>query len=587
MTSTYAAESNRRNALKSSGPKSLEGKERSRSNSLKHGATARVLALPGEDPEELAKQRHAWIDSNTTDDPIERAILERAFEAWQQLGRSLRVQQGRVERQMQEAEVLERQRADDVALELGNRLFCDSNGPSQCYPNRPPFAGTTLTSGNDSPGDPDQPARLVLRLESTAAGCRWLLARWKELGEILEDGECWRSPDRFRAIRLLGKQPLDALVDRHVRGIFLACHVLRPVKKSPFDDLLREVGDNPLDSRSDFRPALKELTIAPYTPKDPAEARNILANVVDRATSRLQVLLAEHEAREEALASSAADRHAFDFDHDGELMRRYEASCDRAFHRALAQLRLLRKDAQAPVRGMRTAARETVRPQALTLFTESANETEEHALADPELANVPRTMSEMSECAIVPDPRAVVSDDPRPAAEGDPKLRNEPDAASIHCDDSACTTRGTTELGTPNSQKLRNEPDAASIDRDVSADTTRGPANSGAPSGMKRRNEPDAASIDRDVSADTTRGPAKSGALNGMKRGNEPDAASIDRDDSACGSVPRSPAGGPPKPPNAPRRRSSRSAMRFVNKEPAVGRVGSRCREPAGCEGRC
>jgi hypothetical protein len=469
MTSAYAAESNRRNALKSTGPRSPEGKQRSRCNALTHGATARLLALPGEDREDLDKQRNAWIDSSLTDDPIERAILERAFEAWHQLGRTLRAQQGRVEQQMREAELMERRKACDTAIELGDRLFCDSNGPYQCYPNRQPRSPTTLTSGNDIPGDPDLPARIVLRLESTAAGCRWLLARWNELAEMLADGECWRAPDRFRAIRLLGKQPLDALVDRDVRRIFLACHVLRPESKSPFDDLRREVGEQPGDRRSVLRTPLKQLPIEPYSPKDPEEASNFLASLVDRATSQLHVLLAEHEARDEEQSASAADRHAFDLEHDGELMRRYEASCDRSFHRALAQLRLLRKDAQSPVRGMPKGVGEAERGRGLILVAERDEETHEHPLAESTLLGAARTLSEIAPDAMAALEPESPDDDLESVTLNGPRLRNEPVAASIDCDDSATAIGNHTEPGPAEGEELRNEPVAASIDRDDSA----------------------------------------------------------------------------------------------------------------------
>jgi hypothetical protein len=52
-------------------------------------------------------------------------------------------------------------------------------------------------------------ARLVNRLEVTALGCDWLLDRWGELRDLLEAGVKWQQPDRFKAIWLLGRQPLD------------------------------------------------------------------------------------------------------------------------------------------------------------------------------------------------------------------------------------------------------------------------------------------------------------------------------------------------------------------------------------------
>jgi len=54
MTSPSQITANQQNALKSTGPRSVEGKDVSRFNSLKHGIDARSLVIPGEDPEELA-----------------------------------------------------------------------------------------------------------------------------------------------------------------------------------------------------------------------------------------------------------------------------------------------------------------------------------------------------------------------------------------------------------------------------------------------------------------------------------------------------------------------------------------------------
>jgi hypothetical protein len=49
MTTTLdRAEINRRNASKSTGPRTPEGKARSRLNAVKHGCRARLPILPGE-----------------------------------------------------------------------------------------------------------------------------------------------------------------------------------------------------------------------------------------------------------------------------------------------------------------------------------------------------------------------------------------------------------------------------------------------------------------------------------------------------------------------------------------------------------
>ena len=49
MTSDKQARANRQNALKSTGPKTPEGKDAVRLNALKHGLLSQEILLPGED----------------------------------------------------------------------------------------------------------------------------------------------------------------------------------------------------------------------------------------------------------------------------------------------------------------------------------------------------------------------------------------------------------------------------------------------------------------------------------------------------------------------------------------------------------
>ena len=53
MASEKQVEANRRNAAKSTGPKTAAGKQISRMNALKHGLDAERVVIPGEDPEEF------------------------------------------------------------------------------------------------------------------------------------------------------------------------------------------------------------------------------------------------------------------------------------------------------------------------------------------------------------------------------------------------------------------------------------------------------------------------------------------------------------------------------------------------------
>jgi hypothetical protein len=53
MASENQVEANRRNAAKSTGPKTAQGKQVVRMNALKHGLRAERVVIPGEDPEEF------------------------------------------------------------------------------------------------------------------------------------------------------------------------------------------------------------------------------------------------------------------------------------------------------------------------------------------------------------------------------------------------------------------------------------------------------------------------------------------------------------------------------------------------------
>ena len=66
------------------------------------------------------------------------------------------------------------------------------------------------------PSGYQRPPATPFAVTAGSAGCRWLLERWGELRRLLEAGLKWQGPDRFKAIRLLGRQPLDAAEDDRV-----------------------------------------------------------------------------------------------------------------------------------------------------------------------------------------------------------------------------------------------------------------------------------------------------------------------------------------------------------------------------------
>ena len=77
MTSLKQIEANRRNALKSTGPPTPEGKERSRRNALRHGLTAETVITALEDAEDYQAFEAAVIADYDAESAIERELVLR------------------------------------------------------------------------------------------------------------------------------------------------------------------------------------------------------------------------------------------------------------------------------------------------------------------------------------------------------------------------------------------------------------------------------------------------------------------------------------------------------------------------------
>src|SRR6478672_10645036 len=77
MTSLKQIEANRRNTLKSTGPQSEEGKQRSSRNALRHGLTAETVLEPLEDPEDYKLFEEAIAAEYDGESAVERELVLR------------------------------------------------------------------------------------------------------------------------------------------------------------------------------------------------------------------------------------------------------------------------------------------------------------------------------------------------------------------------------------------------------------------------------------------------------------------------------------------------------------------------------
>jgi hypothetical protein len=94
MTSAKKAEANRRNALKSTGPKTPEGKAAVRLNALRHGLLTQQILLPGEDEDALRELDERLRAELQPVGELENLLVDRIIAAYWRLWRLGRVEAG-------------------------------------------------------------------------------------------------------------------------------------------------------------------------------------------------------------------------------------------------------------------------------------------------------------------------------------------------------------------------------------------------------------------------------------------------------------------------------------------------------------
>ena len=94
MTSLRQIEANRRNASKSTGPNTEEGKERSRRNAIRHGLTAETVIGPLEDAEDYKRFEEAVTADFNPETAVERELVLRLASLLWRLRRASSIETG-------------------------------------------------------------------------------------------------------------------------------------------------------------------------------------------------------------------------------------------------------------------------------------------------------------------------------------------------------------------------------------------------------------------------------------------------------------------------------------------------------------
>jgi hypothetical protein len=165
---------NRQNAAKSTGPKTPEGKDRSRANALKHGLCSTVL-VP-EDMASIQARSENWFFALKPQNPHQSWMVDQISVISLRLDRAERIERRLRDREMLRAEIAW---DDDRMVEVEN-------------------LGSRL---------PRRPSEFARQLRATPQGCDWLLARWSILARNAEENIPWTADQTRLAFDLLGTPP--------------------------------------------------------------------------------------------------------------------------------------------------------------------------------------------------------------------------------------------------------------------------------------------------------------------------------------------------------------------------------------------
>src|SRR3954452_9218540 len=154
MTSLRQLEANRKNAQKSTGPKTPEGKARSRRSALKHGLAGDGLVMPEDQEEHAADRLKSWSSELRPGTAIERWLVERV--------------------------VMETIRIDRCKRQMFALLTNVSIRAEDCWEHDRRLAAEALADKL-----PRHPGRVRLEIEATKQGCELIIERWELLLALL------------------------------------------------------------------------------------------------------------------------------------------------------------------------------------------------------------------------------------------------------------------------------------------------------------------------------------------------------------------------------------------------------------------
>ena len=350
---------NRANSARSTGPKTPEGKARSRGNALKHGLTGDGIALVPEDAGEVERLAAELDGELRPSGPMGRILVRRIAALSVRLDRCVDQEAAALAAKARHATVDHDERRHLEVAALFESLA-------------------------------DDPAAASRKLRRTPEGVDATVDAWLALKADLNiaHSKRWTAAHSERAHHLTGRRSDDVPVSR-------------------VNELSHAIwGDGRLLGDREGAPA-EPLARASW-------ARERLAEWIDAEVESLHTHRATLDADAFALdRAEAARRSQFDPSPEATLARRYEAAAERGLFRSLNELRRVEAEAETRADPDHEAEAE-VEPEPLASFGAEPEATEDAEPAQPETA--PETVSETDSTRII----AESADPDRPA---DPSIR--------------------------------------------------------------------------------------------------------------------------------------------------------------------
>ena len=325
LASLAEIEAARANGCESRGPGTAAGLARSSMNAFKHGRRSKKMARLDEDSIQFEIRHQSWLARLNPRGDVEEFLTEHIAVMACELDRAKKAHLDHLARLVEDSD----ERDVDAVHELGKKLYFD---PCGLYG----FAADNCkkhTSWNGTIGGEFDPDTLVRRLAKSAPGCLFLRDEWKALRGLLAPGKFWQSSHRLKATRLLGRQPVDALVDRDVALIFIASRDPRAENERAFSELVSDVTKRGLNRfRRQARAAWPEL----FGADESVNYRAMLIELVDRQIERWDAEFAGHEENAGEEVRRDIDRLGVDRAKEGTLVREYYLKCWRLLQRGIA-----------------------------------------------------------------------------------------------------------------------------------------------------------------------------------------------------------------------------------------------------------